>query len=220
MNEEVGLGAAHRLVDAVATNLGIDAPTLAGLVAREGEGDGLLLRRRRTEAAGDRRANAAEIGQILEAHAIEERLAGRQLADVEPRGEIAVLERTGTDESPRPAERFVRRQLDDHPRRTIRIGPQHGAPVGDVAAHGAARQGRTRTFRRDDRRRRQQRGCGKQRSRSSREQAAAAEAAKGRSVSHRATGLVLAVNRVAIMTGSGTDENAGALPRRRSPQAF
>jgi hypothetical protein len=43
-DEEIRIGAAHRLVNAVAADIGIDAPALPGLVAGEGEGDGLAAR--------------------------------------------------------------------------------------------------------------------------------------------------------------------------------
>jgi hypothetical protein len=51
VDEEVGLLLAHRFVELVAAELGVDAPALAGLVAGEGEGDRLAPRGRGPERA-------------------------------------------------------------------------------------------------------------------------------------------------------------------------
>src|SRR5262249_45021134 len=71
MNEEVGRGAPHGLVELHAAPVTIDAPALSRLVARPAEAYGSSAGRRRAQTAADRRAGHPRIGEIDERDAIE-----------------------------------------------------------------------------------------------------------------------------------------------------
>ena len=91
-----GSARAHRLVESQAAPLGIDPPALADGVGRPGERD---VARAPVRTAACRKlpvagsAPAADVGEVLEQHAIEDPLAGRQLVEHDARGEVGGLER-------------------------------------------------------------------------------------------------------------------------------
>jgi hypothetical protein len=95
VDEEVGAGAAHRLVSAEAAAALVDAPALAGGVARPQEAHVAARRRRGAEAAEDGGGNAAAGIRPLEGHAVEDVGVRRQPRQVRPRREVARLRGEG-----------------------------------------------------------------------------------------------------------------------------
>ncbi len=83
---------------------------------------------------------SAQVGQILKLHAIGNPLPGRQICQIDSRGEIGVLQRRRTDDPAAIGERRRRRILDNHPGGTIGPAPDDGATAGDVAGGDAARR--------------------------------------------------------------------------------
>jgi len=151
VDEEVRLEAAHRLVDAVSAEAFVDAPALAGLVAGEGEHDLARLQAGCPEAANHRLAQGAGVGEAVESHAVEVRLARLQTGEVEARGEVAVLQSRRADKARGVPHRRSGRELDDHARGPVGSAPDQRAAVGHIAAHHAERQLRSCTLGRDDR---------------------------------------------------------------------
>ncbi len=134
VDEEVGLETAHGLVDRHAAHVGVDAPALAGGVARPHQADVAGAGGRGAEVADDRLALDASVVQVLEADAVEDVLAGRQAVEVDLGSEVARLVGNGTQETARSAERLGGSDLDHHATGSIGAGPHHRAGGGHVAA--------------------------------------------------------------------------------------
>ena len=83
--------------------------------------------RRRPEAADLRRAERSQIGEVLEADAIEDALIGGKVGQHEAGGEVGGLERRGPGAAQHVLELVGRRVFDQHPRRPIGAAPDDGA---------------------------------------------------------------------------------------------
>ncbi len=167
VDEDVGLQLPHRFVEPHAAARQIDAPSLPDAVA--GKHERHIARRwcraptsaatrrdnprRCLEASRHRLAEAPQIGEILKLRAIGNALPGRQLHEVDARGEVRGFERRRADDPARIGERRSRRVLDDQASRPIRSAPDDRLAVGDVAGGDAARHPGARVLD-DDRRQR------------------------------------------------------------------
>jgi len=77
VDEEVGIEAAHALVDPVAAEGFVDAPTLAGFVTGKREDHVARPIRRRPKAPHQGNAERTRVGQTLELHTVQASLSGR-----------------------------------------------------------------------------------------------------------------------------------------------
>jgi len=144
VDEEVGLLLAHGLVDLHAAPIQVDAPALAGGVAAPEDVEVARLRRRRAEVTHERPIDRLEIGQVLEAHAIEDMLVRRQVGEVHPRREVGILERRRPHHALGVGEGIAGGILYDHAGGAVAAAPDHRAVGADVAGHDAAGQARQR----------------------------------------------------------------------------
>ena len=131
------LGPAHRLVDLHAAEARVDAPALAGGVARPDEAHVAPL------AGGVRKLAGApgsltrfQVGKVLEADAIEDLAASAGRSARSSRAVKSVcLDAQGTAQMRRGvAEALGGRAFDDHARRAVGAAPDDGAGAGEVAA--------------------------------------------------------------------------------------
>ena len=121
VDEEVGLGTAHRVVQLEAAPLLVDAPALADRVCRPRDRHVSAGRRGlgRPEASAVRLAPGLEIREVLEEDAIEDTLAGRQIREDHACGEVGRVERRRSHSTKRVLEFLGRRVFDDETGRTI-----------------------------------------------------------------------------------------------------
>ena len=119
----VGAHAAARLVD---------APALARGIARPHERHRAPLVRRGAEASDQRLAHHRREGVILEPHAVEDVLSGRQAFDQRLGGEIGFGERVDRDRAANALEAVGGRGLDQHARRPVGARPHHAGIGRDV----------------------------------------------------------------------------------------
>ena len=130
MDEHVGLGATHRLVQRHAAAIGVDAPALPDAVAGERKHTIAIAGGRcGLERALARNAVRAQVRQILEEHSIGNPLTRRQIAQVDARREVGRLHRRGTYDAPEILERRCSQVLDDHARGTIGAAPHDRTAV-------------------------------------------------------------------------------------------
>ena len=141
VDEEIRLQPAHRLVDLHPAPLQIDPPPLPRGVAGPHERHVASVGGRGLETAGDRRADGLEIAEVLEAHPIEDVLAGGQAGEHGLGGEAGLREGRGAEETADVAEPFGRCILDEQPGRTIGRTPDHRSFRSHVAALDAERHG-------------------------------------------------------------------------------
>ena len=156
VDEQVRLVARHRFVQAQAAEVRVEPPSLADRVAGPAQRQLAPRPGRRAEAARDRRAPETRPRQVVEPHAVEDRLARVEPAQVEPGREPGVLECRRAFHPAREGHALAAAHLDDHPRGPIGPAPEDCPREGDVTDLDAARQrGRTRVGRdaADDRRR-------------------------------------------------------------------
>ena len=140
VDEDVGLGAAHGLVQPQPAPVHVDAPALPDRVGRPRDRHVARARHgccRRVEAAGDRLAPRAEVREVLVEDAVEDALPGRQVGERQARREIRRLERRRAAHAPRVGESFGSGELDEHPRGAIRLAPDDRAPAADVTRRDA-----------------------------------------------------------------------------------
>ena len=78
MDEEIRIMPRHGGIGFHAAIVGIDAPALAGRIARPDEADGAAACGRGAETANDVRAHDIGLGKVGEGHAVEDCLARRQ----------------------------------------------------------------------------------------------------------------------------------------------
>src|SRR5262245_21073319 len=97
MKKEIRAELAYRLVDGHASASNVDAPTLTHGVAGPGEENVALVARNRAKGTDDRLAPDASVLQVLEHHAIDDALTGRQARQLELGGEVPLLQRIGTE---------------------------------------------------------------------------------------------------------------------------
>ena len=95
---------------------------------------GSATRRRRPEAPEGRDAQDLGVSEVLEDHAVENVLPGRQAGEIHPCREVAFRQRRRPHHALEIRERGGRRILDDQPGGAIRAAPDHRAIRGDVAA--------------------------------------------------------------------------------------
>ena len=133
VDEEVGLGLPHGLVDPHAAEVRIDPPALPGRVARPDEAHVALGRRWRDEAAAHRLAGPLEIRQVEKVDLVEDALARGQALQVELGREGAVLQRVDRRGAADLGHALGRRPAHPHPRRAVRGRPDHGPVAHDVA---------------------------------------------------------------------------------------
>ena len=133
MDEEIRPVAQHGRVGAHAAARLVDAPALAGGIARPDERDRAPVGRRGAKTADHRLADDGRRGQILEADAIEDVLPGRQALDQRLGGEIGLRQRIDEHGAVDGLEAVGGRNLDQHARRPVGARPDHGGVVGDVA---------------------------------------------------------------------------------------
>ena len=155
VDEDVGAGLAHRVVEPHPAHPRIDAPALPdGIGApRDRHVAKRAARRRRGERPRHRLARDAQILQALERGPVEDALAGRQALQVDAGREIARFERRGTDDTAGVGERFGGRVFDDEPRVAIGAAPDDRAVDVDVARSNAKCGRRPEALRRHDGRR-------------------------------------------------------------------
>src|SRR5258705_13897197 len=96
MDEEVGPVLEHGGAGAHASVRRVDAPTLAGGIARPYERDRAPVARRGAKASDRRLAHDRGRSHVLETDAVEDVLSGRQVFDQRLGGEVAL--RQGVDE--------------------------------------------------------------------------------------------------------------------------
>ena len=136
--EEVRVEGAHRGEDAEAAAVDVDAPALAGGVARPQEAD--VARAfapfpggRGAEGAGHGFAHHALVGQVLELHAHEHLASGGQAGEVHAGGVVAGLQCVRAAHAGGVGERRIERVLDPHPRRAVGAAPDQGTVGAHVA---------------------------------------------------------------------------------------
>jgi hypothetical protein len=123
MDEEVGLVGEHGRIRAHAAARLVDAPALARGVARPHERDRLRLARRGAQPSDRRLAENCRLGQILEADAIADVGARRQVLDQRLGGEVAFRQRIDGGSGEDVAEAVGRRHLDQHAGRPVGARP-------------------------------------------------------------------------------------------------
>ena len=120
----------------------VDAPALPGGVARPGEGDGPPVRRRGAEAPDDRLAGDRRRLQVLELHAIEDVLGGRQAFDQHVGGEVGLREHIEIGGAAAVLEALRGRPVDQEARRPVRPRPHDAGIDRDIAGlHAVADAG-------------------------------------------------------------------------------
>src|SRR6185369_6960475 len=97
MDEEIRTVAQHGRVGAHAAARLVDAPALAGGITRPDEGDRAAVGGRAAKAAGHQLADDGRGGEVLEADAIEDVLAGGQAIDQRVGGEVGFRQRIDED---------------------------------------------------------------------------------------------------------------------------
>ena len=134
VDEEIRPVVAHGRVGAHAAARVVDAPALAGGVARPDERDRAPVARRGAKAA-DHRLARRSVGerQVLEADAIEDVLAGGQDLDQHLGGEIALRQRIGEHAVADASEAVGGGNLDLHARGPVGAGPDHAGIDRHVA---------------------------------------------------------------------------------------
>ncbi|HEV8317427.1 MAG TPA: hypothetical protein VGQ10_08455 [Vicinamibacterales bacterium] len=154
VNEDVGLCASHHVVEAQPAPVGIDSPALSNRVGGPREGDVTPAgRRRRRKAACHRLTPRAQIGEVLEDHAVEDALTVSEVGEDDACGVIRRFECRGTGGATDVAEALRRRVLDEHPGRAVAATPDDGAAGADVAGGHALRDTWSRALGPDDGRR-------------------------------------------------------------------
>jgi hypothetical protein len=122
--------------------LEVDAPALAGRVARPDEADVAAFGRRRAKAADDRLAARLPGIEVFEDRAHEHVAFGPQAREVDACSQIADVERVRTAQHGSFREALVARPLDQHPRRLVGATPDDRAIADDVADLQAPRRHR------------------------------------------------------------------------------
>ncbi len=120
----------------------VDAPALPDDVAGPADLQGPRRPGRRVKTTGRLRTEQAWTREVVEPDAVEDRLARRQPAEVDLRGEVCVFERGGSLDDARGGEALVAGHFHEHARGTIRAAPDHRSGAGDVADLHAARHRR------------------------------------------------------------------------------
>ena len=133
MDEEIRPVAQHGGVGAHAAACLVDAPALAGGIARPDERDGAPVGRRAAKPACHRLADDGRGRKILEADAIEDVLPRGQAVDQSVGGEIGVGQRIDEYGAVDGLEAVGGRNLGQHPCRAVGARPDHGGVVGYVA---------------------------------------------------------------------------------------
>jgi hypothetical protein len=132
VNEEVGAVAQHGRIGAHAAARLVDAPALAGGVARPYERDRAPVARRGAKAAGHALADDGWEGKILKADPVEDVLPGGQTVDQRLGSEIGFGQRVDEDRALDGLETVRCRDLGQHARGTIGARPDHGGIGRDV----------------------------------------------------------------------------------------
>ncbi len=143
--EEVGVTRAHRVGDAEPAQVGVDAPSLAGDVARPQEPDVVAASGRHPEPARHRLAAAARVVEVDGADPVVQVATVRAVREVVERdlaGEVGGRCHDRATHERRVPERRVTRDLGDQSGRPVGAAPEHGAAVADVAGLHAVRERR------------------------------------------------------------------------------
>lgn len=148
-HEEVGLQGLHRREDAVAAELGVDAPALPGEVAAPGERHVAPAARGGAQRPVERLAEQARLVEVFQRHAVEGLLARRQRVEEHLAGEVGVRREHRALDAPGAAEGRRARDVDEHPARPIGSAPDDAGLGRHIAGLDAVRQ---RGARADERR--------------------------------------------------------------------
>jgi hypothetical protein len=133
VDEEVGANAAHGVVDAHAAELRIDPPTLTGGIAAPDEAHVAASARRGDEAAAQRLAQGAVVGEIEAAHLDEDALICRQAGEIELAGVVPVVEQQHGWGGDGVGQRLARGPAHQHLRGPVGSAPDHRAITADIA---------------------------------------------------------------------------------------
>ena len=152
MDEDIRLDLPHRIVEAQAAPLRVDAPTLTDRVRRPDECQVTIGRGRRCgdETARCGSADTAEVREVLEQHAIENPLTPWKIAKNRPRSEVGTSERGRPLNAPHVVELIGGCVFDDHARRPIAAAPDDEAIRTGGAGGNTLRQRREGSFGLDD----------------------------------------------------------------------
>jgi hypothetical protein len=133
MDEEVRPVAQHGRIGAHAAARLVDAPALAGLIARPAERNRTAVARRGAKAAHHRLADDRRACEVLKPDTVEDVLAGRELLEQQLRRQIAVRQSIHEGPAANILEAVAGGDLDLHPGRPIAACPDHPGIDADVA---------------------------------------------------------------------------------------
>ena len=150
VHEEVRAGDAHRLVGGEPTPRLVDAPALPAGVGGEGEAHVGLPGRGRAERARHGQAPGARVAQVLEEHAVDDALAGREALEVEPGGEAVRLDRRLSRNPARVREGLAGGPLDEQASGPVAPRPDDRATARHVPHGGPVGRGRSGRLGRDE----------------------------------------------------------------------
>ena len=145
VHEEVGGHAPHRLVEPHPAPRLVDAPPLPAGVGGEGEAHVGGPGGRGAKRALDRPAPGPQVAQVLEEHAVDDTLAGREAIEVDPGREAVRLERGRPGHPADLGKGLARRPLHEEAGGSVGARPDDRPVAGHVAdrrTEGRRRSGR------------------------------------------------------------------------------